>query len=291
MAIALLAAVVALTLGHLAPELARLRRFDWFSAWLGWLGRASWFGNERLVELSLLAALLAPLLVLGALLWLLAQPFHGALAFLAAIGLLFYAWGPRDLDREVENVLAAEDADARAAALRALLPHPAQGEVPAEREAVLAALAATGLRRWFAVLLWFLLLGPLGALGYRLTQIAAEVEHPDRLPAGVRTAASRLLALLDWLPARLVAFSLALVGDFDAVLAAIRRQLAAAGGWLTLERGFLWAAMNAAVPREAGAEDGDPLCAALAAGQRRHWRVLLLWFAVVALIVLSGKAG
>lgn len=291
MAIALLAAVVALLLGHLAPELARLRRFDWFAAWLGWLGRSPWFGEARLSELALLAALLPPLLILGLLLWLLAQPFHGALAFLAAIALLFLAWGPRDLDLELEAIIEAEGEEAREAALRALLPHPAQGEVPAEREAALAALAAAGLRRWFAVLFWFLLLGPLGALAYRLTQITAEVEHPDRLPPGLRLAASRLLALLDWLPARLVAFSLALVGDFDAVLAALRRRFAEAGGFFTLERGFLWAAMDAAVPREGPDEEGDPLLRALKDGQRRHWRVLLLWFAVVALLVLGGAAG
>lgn len=292
MAIALLAAVVALALGHLAPELARLRRFDWYSAWLGWLCKRSWSREEGLAELGLLLAVLAPLAVLGLLLWLLAQPFHGVLAFLAAMAVLFYAWGPRDLDLEVEAVVRAEEPSTRLAALRALLPHPAQGEVSAEREAVLAALAAAGLRRWFAVLFWFFVLGPLGALGYRLTQIIAEVEHPDRVPAGVRAAASRLLALLDWLPARLVALSLALVSDFDAVLAAMRRQFAEAGGWLSLDRGFLWAAMVAAVPADASKEvAGDALAAALAAGQRRHWRVLLLWFAVVALIALSGMSG
>ncbi|GIX32738.1 MAG: membrane protein [Lysobacterales bacterium] len=290
MAIALLAAVVALALGHLAPELARLRRYDWFSAWLGLLARAKGFGEPRLAELALLGLLLPPLLILGLLLWLLAQPFHGALAFLAAIALLFYAWGPRDLDRELEAILAADGEQAREAALRALLPHPAQGEVTAKREAVLAALAAAGLRRWFAVLFWFFVLGPLGALGYRLTQILAEVEHPDRVPTGVRAAASRLLALLDWLPARLVAFSLALVGDFDAVVGTLRRRFAEAG-FLTLERGFLWAAMDAAVPRESEEEAGDPISRVLVDGQRRHWRVLLLWFAVVALLALGGATG
>ncbi|MDW8480280.1 MAG: hypothetical protein RML12_11400 [Xanthomonadales bacterium] len=292
MAVSLLALVVALGLAYLAPELTRLRRYDWLSAWIGLLSRLpAW--RERLGgELALLLALAGPLLPLALLLWLLAQPWHGLLAFLAAIALLFYAWGPRDLDRDCEAIAAAGEGPAREAALRALLPNPAESGTDWTREGAVAALALAALRRWFGTLLWFLLLGALGAVLYRLVQILAEVEPADRLPAEVRAAARRLLALLDWPAATLVALSLALVSDFDAVIAAWRRALAQAGGLLALDRAPLVAAMLAAVPAESEGEAGDEaLTRAVAAGRRRLWRVLLLWLAVIALAVLSGYAG
>ena len=55
---------------------------------------------------------------------------------------------------------------------------------------------------WFAVLFYFLLLGPVGALAYRVLQLAT----PGK--------SSSLLWLADWVPARLLAASFTLTGNF-----------------------------------------------------------------------------
>lgn len=70
-------------------------------------------------------------------------------------------------------------------------------------------------QHWFAVLFYFLLLGPVGALAYRLLQLSTVGN----------SAGSRLLQLADWVPARLLAASFTLTGNFvesaDELLAGI----------------------------------------------------------------------
>jgi AmpE protein len=79
------------------------------------------------------------------------------------------------------------------------------------------ALLYAGFQRWFPVLLYFLLLGPEGALLYRLAQLGrerseAEVDHT-------------LVAVLDWLPSRLLALTFAVTGDFVRSRAVLGREL------------------------------------------------------------------
>lgn len=63
-----------------------------------------------------------------------------------------------------------------------------------------------GYQGWFAILFFFLVFGPEGALAYRLLQLYSR--FPE---AGL---AQRLLFYVDWLPARLVAATFSLTGDF-----------------------------------------------------------------------------
>lgn len=63
-----------------------------------------------------------------------------------------------------------------------------------------------GFQRWFPVLLYFLLLGPAGALAYRLSQLSRE--------ASGAAADRQLVQVLDWLPSRLLALSFAVTGNF-----------------------------------------------------------------------------
>jgi AmpE protein len=69
-----------------------------------------------------------------------------------------------------------------------------------------ARLLYDGYQRWFAVVLVFVLLGPAWAFGYRLLQLEAQ-QAPER-------AAARVLFVVDWVPARLLALTFALAGDF-----------------------------------------------------------------------------
>src|SRR5690606_19010667 len=70
-----------------------------------------------------------------------------------------------------------------------------------------------GYQGFFAVIFWYALLGPLPVLGYRL--LALVTEHARQAP--LRERAEQLRHGLDWLPARVLAGSFALVGNFAAV--------------------------------------------------------------------------
>lgn len=293
MAITLLAVVIALALGHLAPGLAaRVRRFEAYRDWLRWPG-------QRLpAALYLLLALGLPVLAMGVL-QLGLRPFGWGLAsLLLGIVVLFWCWGPRDLDRDVAAVLVAPDPASRRAAAARLWP---AGGAPADAAACVEAVFRGAQRRWFGVLFWFCLLGAAGALLYRLAALAAE-DQAEAVPASVLPLVRTLLALLDWPVTQLMVLALAVVADFSAVAAAWRMP-----GAFGLQAGLLDAAARASVRTDIAEEVADYTAEGIAAevalaevfgplpelreAMNLAWRVLLLWLSVLALFVVAGWVG
>lgn len=298
MSATLIAVVLALLLGHAAQPLTALRRYEWFSGWARWLDAqlgdsALWRGRW-----GLLLTLGVVLALLGLFQLALAGRVYGLPGFVFAVAVLFYAWGPRDLDLDVEAVIEAPDVDSKRAAAAHL--HPAGGTPSLEGPALVEAVFLGALRRWFGVLFWFLLLGPVGALGYRLVALAAEGETRQALPAAQSEGAQWLLALLNWPVAQLMTFALALVANFDTVFTAWRESHA---GGARLDADFLAAAARASVDCELAEEDAyiidaggearpaPPALLELRDAMSLVWRILLLWLAVLALFVLAGWVG
>lgn len=289
MAIRLLVALIALGLLHVMPRLARWRDFRWFRRWVAQLADTSGSGRVAL-------ALLVPLVVCALLSWLFDRsPLEALLQLLFALAVLLYCFGPREFEADLEAVLHAPDDVRREAAAQALADdgRPVVWNATSLGEAI----AYAALRRRFAVLLWFFLLGPVGALLYRLAQMLG---HDDslRLDTDGRHAASYVANALDWLPAQLLTFTLAVVGHWEAVIGAWQRwhSQAAPTSWYTSGPGFLGAAARADVLIDIEAGDGyaeehsDPL-AELVRLRSALLRAVLTWLSVVALIVIGGWLG
>jgi AmpE protein len=298
MLITLLAVVIALVLGHVAPALVTAaRQYHWYGHWLRWLDAQAGEGEDGFWRgrYGIAMALLPPLLIVVLLQWALRAPLLvvGFLGLLFGIIALVYAWGPRDLDIDVEAIIDAHDPPTRRAAIARLW---ADGATPAaDGPALVEAVFRNALHRWFGVLFWFLLLGPVGALLYRLTAFSAEGEFARTLPAETRMGAQALYAALDWPVAQLMTLSMALVGNFDAVFNAWRE---ARGNHWQLDNAFLGAAARASVRSELAeeaeeyAEEGMvqamPELPELRDAMSLVWRILLLWMAVLALFVIAG---
>lgn len=291
----LIAVIVALVLGHVAPAaMAALRDWQWFDRWLEWLRVQR--GEAEGGRLDLVPAIL-PWVALAALLqWLLAGRGYGLPSLLFGIVVLVWCWGPRDLDRDVEAVLDAEDAGSRDAAVAHL--QVAGGSLGQAMPSLVDATMFNALRRWFAPLFWFLLLGPLGALLYRLLALAVHGTPSARVSDAGREAGRGLLSLLEWPVAQLMALAMALVGNFDAVFGAWRR---AGGNRWALDTGFLGEAARAGVGVELVEEAEEARMAGLVPVEERYpelrdamslvWRMLLAWMALLALLVIAGWVG
>ncbi len=285
MAIRLVAALIVLLLAFSSLELSRFRDFGWFRAWLAQLHFAEGGGRVAL-------ALALPAIVCALLQGALRGWGFGLASVVFAVIVLLCSFGPREPETDIDAVLTAEDAVAREAAAQDLRDDAAAAPLPFTAPALVEAAVLAGLRRRFGVLFWFFVLGATGALLYRLSQIAAE---DNALDLRTRDAARRFAAAMDWLPAHLMVLAMALVSDFEAVLRAWRAWHMQPGRsrW-ELEPGFLAAVARSGVDADIEAGDGgaiaditDPL-EELADARRLLIRVLVVWLAVVALIVLAG---
>jgi AmpE protein len=298
MSAVLIAVILALVLGHAVPQLAQLRRYEWFASWLTWLGTRLGGQGIHASRYGILLSLGLPLLVVGLLQWWLHAVWYGLPAFVFALAVLFYCWGPRDLDLDVEAVVDAPDTNARRIAVQALFGPDREPRL--DGPALVEGVFQGALERWFGVLLWFMLLGPFGALLYRLTQVGATRVALDRVPVEHGATFARLKLILDWPAAQLMTLGLALASNFDAVLEAWSRWHAETGrGWFTLDTGFLGAAARVSVDCELAEEQDEayavdappppaPALPALKDAISLAWRILLLWLAVLALFVLAG---
>lgn len=280
--IALLLALVAHS--HLPPGGWRSARgFYRYAAWLQGrlLPRGLW-NHGGGVALLLLPPLL-PLLVLQ---WGLGEALFGLMGLALGVAALCFAFGGgRTLEAEVAAFTAAwhrGDETEAGLALDALagrsleaMPLEAMPEVAA-RQVVLR-----GRTRLIAPIFWFVLLGPVGAVGYRLVVMArAFADCQDNTGPGFCQAAGRVLRVLDWVPDRLLALGLALAGHFSAAWQAWEQALGGDAEWRLAETGL--AAMNvppADTPRDLTAEAVSDMHALLR-------RSLLIGLAVLAVGIL-----
>lgn len=197
-----------------------------FSAWRLHIQRDRWFLNalrarETQAGFSgqpwLLLVLLIGLPVIGVavVLWLLATVAYGWLALPVHLLVLLYSLGrgePKVAMGPLRDAWRRGDASAAAHVAARDLGLAADGPA-ALTEQVQGWLLWQAFQSFFAVVFWYSLLGPALALAYRLLAITAE--HSQHL--GVREQARVLRHALNWLPARLLGASFALVGNFVAV--------------------------------------------------------------------------
>lgn len=286
MAIRLLVALIALGLLHWLPRLAHWRGDAGFDRWVAQLGDTSGSGRVALALLVPLAGCTLAIWILGLL------PLASLLHLLFALAVLLFCFGPHAFEADLEAILAAPDGASREAAAQVLAT---DGETVAwNAPALNQAVAYAALRRRFGVLFWFFVLGPVGALLYRLVRALG---HDDalRLDNEAHTLSQRLANALDWLPAQLMVFTLALVGHWDAVIGAWRHwhQQALPNSWFRDGPGFLADASRADIQSEVEggegyAEERSDTLLELRRLRSALLRALLAWLSIVALIVIGG---
>jgi len=147
-----------------------------------------------------------------------------------AIIVLFLSLGPKDIGEDVDDYCKAiEDDDAEG--IRATAKALSETDVPdddVERiRMVEEAVCVQANNRLFAVIFWFVLLGPVGAWTYRVTDLirrrAVFNLLRDESSGTEMVAASEMLhGWLAWIPARLTAIGFAMAGTFDGALNAWR---------------------------------------------------------------------
>lgn len=239
--------------------------------------------------------------------------FFGLLELGFGVAVLMLCLGPVNAVRAAKGLEQAIDADDGTDALHHLRELTGAEPQVAGRNCSMqgahALLSGAG-DRLFNVLFWFLLLGPVGAVLYRVTSLLSLSPEQN----GLRDAARQVLGVLAWVPVRLLAATFALAGRFDAVLEAWRSHEvrcaeteAASGAGLLLCTGT--AALDIDMTEQAGPADStlmdaeseqqkdnepqelslaeDENTGVLVAVQGLLDRSMLIWVGVILLVGLS----
>jgi adenosylcobinamide-phosphate synthase len=135
-----------------------------------------------------------------------------------------------------------------------------------------------GLSRVYGPLFWFMLLGPFGAVAHALSTPLAERWRGD---TDFRIMIGRILNLLDWLPARVLAFSFAIVGNFEEAMLSWRSHN---GDDAPSNAAILQAAGFGALGMDDTSPDPDYVSGAAALLKR----AALVWLALLGLLWLGG---
>ena len=202
-----LALIVALILVQGWPFGPLLHRDDWFRRWRAWLhnlGLAGIFGT--------LVAVGIPALCLQFVLDAVQPVLFGLLWIALAVAALLYAVGRGDLSGQLEQYrsqLRRDDFEGAylyaCGEMGRFESRDGQDLSPgAVHESIQREFLYRGYEHWFAILFYFLVLGPAGAVAYRLLHL---------IPPG-EAGLPRLLFFVDWIPARLLAAAFTVTGNF-----------------------------------------------------------------------------
>lgn len=249
----------------------------------------------------------------------------GLIGLLVALIVLFVILAPRHAHEAAAELreACAEENPERAAQLRAgLLEHSRIDPATANRRVMAERIVVLGFDEWFAVLFWFVVAGPGGALLYRLADWVVQAESsardeqksteaseedpdeesPEQLvePQARSTIPEYLRAILGWPAARVYAALLMIVGAFNRGLSAWIDDENAGnlqGGRTPMEAGSLGLIArvgHAALDLEQDDRCAeDEVCLADQAGWYRSasaivLRTLMAWLGVVALVTFAG---
>ncbi len=229
---ALLALIIALFIEHYFHKDTKqlnqkVSHRHWFTRYqekmTSWFGEQSWFGKwvgEAVV-------LLAPVLVIY---WVYAWYQHdwwfhggllGSLFMLAlAVGVLVLCLGPESPRKSLKAYYDARAEHQEQTAFEEAALFTGQ-ETADSIEAVDQQVSKTIFRksqtRYFAVVIWFMILGPAGALLYRLTNWYLEKQEHQGF-------AYKLNLILEWIPARITALAYLLAGDMGAGVKVLKKD-------------------------------------------------------------------
>ena len=278
----LITIVFAVILEFFLGSLSDLRRFGVVQRLVDGFARKAGSGvlaGPAGVVLLLVVCLLPVYLILG---WLMGLSV--VVAFLLSLAVLVYCLGPRPLTGVADEFELARQAGDEEKALwyaEQLLGRPLGEQERADLEATVSeAVLVAANDRWFGVLFWFAVLGPFGALLFRLSSQfrawAMTAEKADET-GSLATAIHRVHDVIAWLPARLLMLAFALVGNFAPAIAACCQGGETRVRWAEAGEALLARAGLAALQGVAGGETA-------VAAQRLVTRSLWLWLAVIALL-------
>ncbi len=298
----LIALLIGLAVERLATHLFHWRRMRWLDRIIdaGFRLAARLSNWPALIPVVILATLLV--LPVFAIIFSLGGTLQGFTYLILAVFVLMFSIGPKDIGEEVGEyckALESEDEGQIQISAKAIIEADVPGDARDRINRVEEAVCVQANNRLFAVIFWFVVLGPLAAWAYRVTDLirrravfsAARDEDVDGNTSRIRDAAELVHGLLAWVPARLTAIGYATAGHADQAIAALRAPSEERGASISEHSEHLLARVGVAalalqdLPDESITERG---IRGATAANKLVFRQLLIWAVIIAAMTLYG---
>ena len=279
---ALISIILSLLFDRMLRHMHDLRDLSWFEYYTGILSnliatRSAWLKLMLVLFLPLVITLLIQLLLLG--------PLFNLPYFVFSIIVLLYCLGPACLSSEIEAYLDARSLgdDDEALHYAGSITGKAASSVPDQQTSdVTRAILHVASERIFSVLFWFVVLGPIGAVIYRLITNISQRDEIDSLVQHARL----IQGLISWIPAHMLAAGYALTGHFDGAFRAYQSRPRESDLSLTNYDVLVTTGLGAL----RGQEVTDEI-SSIKAARDLVMRSIMVWIAVLALLTLGGWLG
>jgi membrane protein required for beta-lactamase induction len=236
--------------------------------------------------IQIIAVLFLPVLIIAAIQYLLADFLHNLPYMMFAILVFVYCLGPACLSSDVEYYLDARrlgDEDEALHYAGALTERAASTSPDQQTSDVTRAILYVANERIFAVIFWFVIIGPVGAILYRL---ATSISKQEDINERIKPAAILFQGVLTWVPARMLALGYALTGHFDGAMQAYKNRPYESD--IALENYDVL--VNTGMGALRDHEITDEISGIISA-RNLILRSILIWIAVLALLTLGGWFG
>lgn len=197
---------------------SHLRHWHWFTRYQKYLA----LRFEDKSSYLILAISIVPLLIIVLLLeFLLQNTLYGLAELLFQLFILLYCLGPQNLWADTFSCISALGQDKQAE--EKVKKSSRSGYSQSLHKHFLNNIFIEGHRRVFAIVFWFVILGPIGAVLYRTVSLSAA--NTEAINVDLTQTSRAIEAVLDWLPVRVFAFIFALGGHFVQVLSCWQKKM------------------------------------------------------------------
>lgn len=279
---ALISIILGLLLDRALRHMHDLRDLSWFEHYTEMLINVISINNDA-IKLILILAL--PLTITLIVQLLLMDLLFGIPYFVFGVIALLYCLGPACLSSDIQAYLEARslgDDDEALHYAGSLTEKPASTVPDQQTSDVTRAILLSANERIFSVLFCFVLLGPFGAVVYRLLTNISKRDDDSLLVQ----YAMLVQSIIAWIPAHLLAAGYALTGHFDGAFRAYQS--------LPREPNLSMANHDVLVTTGLGALRGQEVTDEISCIQSARdlvMRSITVWIAVLALLTLGGWLG
>ena len=280
---ALISIIIGLLIDRAFRHMHDLRELSWFEFFTR--KTTTWLGTSN-GALQLLVVLFLPVLVIAGIQFLLSDLLFDLLYMMFGIIVFTYSLGPACLSSDIEYYLDARrlgDEDEALHYAGALTERAASTSPDQQTSDVTRAILYAANERIFAVIFWFVIMGPAGAILYRL---ATSVSKQDDINERIKPASILFQGVLTWVPARMLALGYALTGHFDGAMQAYKNRPYESDIALENYDVLVNTGMGALRDHEMTDE-----ISGITSARNLVLRSILIWIAVLALLTLGGWFG